>query len=96
MSEPTVRVRAVVHGRVQGVGFRAFTVDEGARLGVRGRVANRPDGTVECVVEGPRPDVATLVRRLRQGPGFARVERVEVVEEASAEPLPLMTLEGWY
>lgn len=96
MSEPTVRVRAIVHGRVQGVGFRAFAVGVGARLGVRGRVANRPDGTVECVAEGPRPAVETLVKRLREGPGMARVERVDTHEESGGEPLPLMQVGGWY
>jgi acylphosphatase len=95
MSEPTVRVRAVVHGRVQGVGYRAFAVAAGARLGVRGRVANQPDGTVECVAEGPRPAVETLVRRLHEGPGMARVERVEIREEAGGETLPPMHFGGW-
>jgi acylphosphatase len=96
MSETTVRVRAVVHGRVQGVGFRAFAVGVGARLGVRGRVANRSDGTVECVAEGPRPAVETLMQRLREGPGMARVERVDVSEDLGGEPLPPMQVGGWY
>ncbi len=96
MSEPTVRVRAVVHGRVQGVGFRAFALEVGSRLGVNGRVANQPDGTVECVAEGPRPAVDTLVSKLHEGPWGARVERVEVVHETAGEPLPPMRVGGWY
>lgn len=71
-------VRAVVHGRVQGVGFRAFTVRAAQALGVAGTVANQRDGTVCATLEGPRPAVDALLARLRSGPPTARVDRVEV------------------
>ena len=48
----TKRLEAVVHGYVQGVGFRWSTRDVARRLGVRGYVRNRPDRSVEVVAEG--------------------------------------------
>ena len=75
------RMRVVVHGDVQGVGFRDF-VERGARqLGLTGKVRNRPDGAVEVVAEGDAQALAELRRRLQEGPRLAQVERVEVAEE---------------
>ncbi len=71
-----VAVRAVVEGRVQGVGFRAATLDTALSLGVVGYVANRWDGTVEVLAEGTAGAVQALLAWLQRGPSFARVERV--------------------
>jgi acylphosphatase len=80
------RRRVVVHGFVQGVGFR-FAVERAARSrGVAGWVRNRPDGTVEAVFEGEPEDVEALVDFCRDGPRGAEVKRVEVARE-SAEGL---------
>jgi acylphosphatase len=92
MSETARRVRAVVRGRVQQVGFRVFIVRHGDRLGLNGTVANRPDGAVECVVEGPRGAVDELVRLLHAGPPVARVEQVDIREEDAAGSLPPMRI----
>ncbi len=73
---PEARLGAVVFGRVQGVGFRWFVVDEARRLGLRGWVANRLDGAVECVAEGRRSDLELLLGILARGPLSADVERV--------------------
>jgi acylphosphatase len=76
------RRRVVVHGFVQGVGFR-FAVERAARSrGVAGWVRNRPDGTVEAAFEGEREDVEALVELCREGPRGADVERVDVVSES--------------
>jgi len=72
------RVHVVVSGRVQGVAFRAYTVDEARDLGVRGWVRNLPDGRVEAEAEGERPAVEALVAFCRRGPPAARVEGVVV------------------
>ncbi len=72
------RMTAIVHGRVQGVNFRYFTLQEARRLGLTGWVANRPDGTVEVVAEGPENALASLERWLHRGSPAARVERVDV------------------
>lgn len=69
--------RVVVHGRVQGVGFRVAMVAEARRLGVAGWVRNRADGAVEAHAEGPGDAVAALVTWAHAGPPGARVERVE-------------------
>jgi acylphosphatase len=70
--------RCVVHGRVQGVGFRWFVTRNASDLGVRGTVRNRGDGTVEVVLQADEPaPVATLVERIRSGPPASRVEEVE-------------------
>jgi acylphosphatase len=79
-----VRVRAVVSGRVQGVGFRQATADEAARVGaLDGSVRNLPDGRVEVVAEGDRARVEALLAWLRTGPRHARVDGVEVAWEAA-------------
>ncbi|MGO8686793.1 MAG: acylphosphatase [Candidatus Dormibacteria bacterium] len=85
-----IRVHATVRGRVQMVGFRAFVLDRAWDLEIRGTVANRPDGSVECVVEGPRDQVERLVDSLREGPNSARVDAVEVVEQPARGDLPPM------
>ncbi|GAC1340702.1 MAG: acylphosphatase [Candidatus Dormibacteria bacterium] len=83
-------MRATVHGRVQMVGFRAWVIE--AARGLRGTVGNRPDGTVEVIAEGPPPVLEQLVRRLHEGPGAARVERVEVERHPATGGLPPMRI----
>jgi acylphosphatase len=75
------RRRVVVHGRVQGVAFRAHTQRRAAQVGAAGWVRNRPDGSVEAVFEGPPSAVDAMLDFCRRGPSFARVERVDVAEE---------------
>ena len=81
MEHGTVRRRVRAHGRVQGVYFRDSVRREAGSRGVAGWAANRPDGTVEAVFEGPRDAVEALVELCRRGPGRARVERLDVEEE---------------
>jgi acylphosphatase len=72
------RLTATVHGRVQGVGFRALTQREANRLGVVGWVANQWDGSVRVVAEGPDDSLRRLATWLHHGPPSAHVERVEL------------------
>ena len=76
------RRRVVVHGRVQGVFFRGSTLERAREVGVNGWVRNRPDGAVEAVFEGSAEQVAEMVRYCREGPPWARVERIQEFEEA--------------
>jgi len=70
--------RLVIGGRVQGVGFRWFTIEQARTEGVSGFVRNLPDGRVEAMVEGNAESVDRVERALRRGPRGARVEAVEV------------------
>jgi len=70
----------VVHGRVQGVFFRAFVRGEAVRCGVAGRAVNRDDGTVAVHLEGAPDAVAAVARACAMGPERARVERVDESE----------------
>ena len=76
-----IRRRLVVHGYVQGVGFRYSVARAAQTRGLAGWVANRADGTVEAVVEGEPEAVDALVRFCREGPRGAAVDRVDVEEE---------------
>lgn len=75
MEETIERVEIRVEGRVQGVGFRQFTVQQARRLGVDGWVRNESDGSVHVVAEGPRNALEQLVQRVSTGPSVARVLR---------------------
>ncbi len=71
-----VRLDALVNGHVQGVGFRYFVLLEASALELQGWVANTSDGSVRCVVEGPRDRLDRLLERLRVGPAAAVVSGV--------------------
>jgi acylphosphatase len=79
------RVHLKVHGRVQGVYFRASTVEEARRLRLTGWVMNCPDSSVEVVAEGEREQLEKLVSWCRSGPPGARVREVRAEWEASKE-----------
>ena len=68
--------RYIVHGRVQGVGYRHFAWKSALGAGVCGSVFNRSDGTVEVVAEGTEEQLESFGAALREGPAFARVEDV--------------------
>lgn len=78
--------RVLVFGRVQGVWFRGWTVDEARALGLDGWVRNRRDGSVEMLLSGPDEAVARMIERVRRGPSAARVERVDVEESDELAP----------
>ena len=78
----------VVHGRVQGVGFRAFVEHRALAHGVGGWVRNRRDGSVEAVLIGDAEAVAAMIEDCRKGPTGARVdalyEREGTADDAKA------------
>ena len=84
-----------VHGRVQGVGFRYFVQRAGNRLGLTGKVRNRPDDTVEIVVAGDAERIGEFVREVTKGPPLSRVERLEIEDIAPVERFRSFQIEGW-
>ena len=76
------RVRLRIRGRVQGVFYRDSTQREAQRMGLRGWVCNRSDGSVEAVAQGPPERVAALIDWCHEGPPLARVVGVSVIEES--------------
>jgi len=81
------RVRIVVAGRVQGVGFRYSTVYEARRLSLSGWVRNRHDGTVEILAEGRPDDIEAMLTWCRLGPPGSRVHSVQHTDEPADPPL---------
>lgn len=92
MEASSTRARAVVRGRVQMVGFRAFVQRHARSAGLRGTVRNLPDGALEAVLEGPSPEVERVLGLLHEGPSHARVESVDVEYQEPAGDLPPMTV----
>ena len=81
-----IRAHVFVTGRVQGVWFRESTRERAEALGVGGWVRNLADGRVEALFEGDAATVQRAIDFVREGPRHARVESVEVREEASEHP----------
>jgi len=71
-------VRLVVHGTVQGVGFRFAASEAASACSVNGWVRNLPDGTVEVVAQGAPDAVARMTAWAKCGPRYASVDRVQV------------------
>jgi acylphosphatase len=80
-------LRASITGRVQGVWYRAWTIEQATARGLTGWVRNRRDGSVEALFSGPAAMVDDMVAACRNGPKMARVERVETFDaEAPTQP----------
>ncbi len=77
MSE-TVQLHALVHGYVQGVGFRAFVRQRARALGLPGYVRNTPEGGVEVIALGPRSILEELLADIQRGPSESEVSFVDV------------------
>lgn len=86
-------VHVLVHGRVQGVGFRAWTQHQAELHGLTGWVRNRRDGSVEAVFSGPGNLVEATLKACGQGPRGSMVERVETVEDGKAMAGPFERFE---
>ncbi|MGA8612976.1 MAG: acylphosphatase [Xanthobacteraceae bacterium] len=80
--------QVVIRGRVQGIGYRAWTEVTAAERGVEGWVRNCRDGSVEALFSGPEEIVLTMIELCREGPPGARVDVIDQ-REASSEDLAL-------
>ena len=82
VKEPANAVNLRILGRVQGVGYRAFALDEARRLGLDGWVRNRRDGSVEALVAGPAGAVEAMIAACRAAPPPARVSDIQTTPAA--------------
>lgn len=71
-------IHVIIEGRVQGVWYRGWTVEEATRRNLAGWVRNRADGSVEAVFAGPEAEVESMVQACHAGPPAARVIAVTV------------------
>lgn len=81
----TKAVHVIISGRVQGVGYRNWTVITATKLGIEGWVRNRSDGTVEAVFHGNTQQVDAMLEACRKGPMLARVDDIKT--STHAQPL---------
>ncbi len=72
-----VHLRALVHGKVQGVNYRAFTFRAARSLSVKGYVRNTRSGDVELEAEGERADMDKMLQQLKAGPLEAEVDSID-------------------
>lgn len=72
------RITAIVSGRVQGVGYRAFVQRHALDLGLAGYAENLSDGRVEIIAEGEKSELEHLLVFLRRGPAHAEVTELAV------------------
>jgi len=79
-------VRAIIQGRVQGVWYRGWTVEQARRRGLDGWVRNRADGTVEALFAGKREAVEAMLAACRKGPPAAQV--TDIRTEPAEDPGP--------
>jgi acylphosphatase len=85
---PERTAHILVHGRVQGVGFRAWVHHQAELRGLDGWVRNRRDGTVEAFFRGPGHVIEAMLDVCREGPSSALVERIEPSGQDGAEMAP--------
>jgi acylphosphatase len=78
------RLHAIVHGAVQGVGFRFFARRQALGLCLHGYTRNLPDGTVEVVAEGGLAELQSYLEWLQHGPAEAEVQRVDTTWSEAA------------
>jgi acylphosphatase len=73
-----VRAHVFIHGRVQGVSYRAYAQHEAQRLGMRGWIRNLRDGRVEAILEGSKEHVDAMLSWCHRGSPLAQVSKVLV------------------
>jgi acylphosphatase len=95
MTSDRVIRRVVIHGRVQGVGYRDWTRHVARGRGIEGWVRNRDDGSVEAVFAGTAEGVSGMIAACRKGPSSALVERVDE-QDASPSDLDLRRPNGGF
>lgn len=83
--------RLRITGKVQGVGYRAWTAHRARKLGLVGWVRNISDGSVEAVIQGPRDALGRMVTACHAGPPLARVTEVKSYDLDDSETFAAFT-----
>ena len=87
-------IHAVIRGRVQGVGYRAFVMRRAGECGVHGEVRNTADGGVEVIAEGDAERLESFLAEVQEGPMHARIDHVDVREHEGASRYRGFTISG--
>ena len=74
----------IVHGRVQGVGFRYAARNQARSLGLKGWVENQPDGSVRTLVQGPQGACNSYMQWCQSGTAYSWVERIDIKEKPTS------------
>lgn len=90
-----VRAHLLISGRVQGVAFRYYTVNNAQNLGIKGWVRNCRDDQVEIVAEGEEDKLGKLIDWCYQGPRSAIVEKVDLTWEKYRGEFNTFGIRGW-
>ncbi|NNF98500.1 MAG: acylphosphatase [Desulfobacteraceae bacterium] len=85
MDSPHTTAHVIITGRVQGVFYRAETKRASERIGVTGWVRNRPDGSVEAVLQGSEDGVNRTIDWCQKGSPHSRVEKIDISWEDTTE-----------
>ena len=85
----------IVHGRVQGVGFRYFVQNIGRQLDLVGNVSNAADTTVDIIVEGESGKVANFIKVVEKGSSLSWVKRIDVLDIPVQGKYNSFLIEGW-
>jgi acylphosphatase len=91
LGESDVRLTAWVHGNVQGVGFRWWTRSRALEQGLTGFAANKPDGRVQVVAQGPREACERLLEQLKSENTPGHVDKVIVDWSQPTDAFPGFT-----
>ncbi|HKL41721.1 MAG TPA: acylphosphatase [Clostridia bacterium] len=70
-------MKYIFHGNVQGVGFRYFTKQMARRFNISGSVRNKPDGTVELILNDENNNIKEFMEAIKKGNGFMKIKNIE-------------------
>lgn len=76
-----IRKKIIVHGRVQGVGFRYHVYQQALLIGIRGWVKNCSDGTVAIDAEGTEPQMKRFIEAVKKGSPASKVTDMDIQDE---------------
>jgi acylphosphatase len=93
---PAMVLHFLIHGRVQGVGFRWFVLREASQLNLRGRVCNTEEGEVEVLAAGTHEQLSALRSSLWRGPRGSRVDHIveQPMPDSEAASLGPFSIDG--